>query len=315
MIARTLKLAAMVGLVVACGSVSYGQQLTPVKIFLGSTPHWSNVYVGIDKGYFAKEGIDLEVTRFTTGSAATDAFLAGRGDIVQTCELASLGMWARGGAVGIAPDFWDTGTTYLVVRPEIKSAADLVGKKIGTTVGSTTEYFLAVYLKAHGIDLSQVQEVNLPPAAMVPALARGDIVAATEYTPFQFQALKAAPGSYLLSSNRKPYFTETCTTSATNDFIKSHHAALVGFLRALHQADLYTNAHKREAAEIGGKPIQTSAADVYSLISHIHYDMAFGDKYRSDMEKVAAFFHKPAPDWTKDFDTADLQLVSPDLVK
>jgi hypothetical protein len=54
---------------------------------------------------------------------------------------------------------------------------------------------------------------------------------------------------------------------------------------------------------------------VYSLISHIHYDMTFDEKYRSDLEGVAAFFHKPAPDWTKDFDTADLKQVSPSLVK
>lgn len=316
MMLRYLCTVAMIGLMVTSTGTISGQQLAPVKIFLGSTPHWSNIYVGVAKGYFAKEGIDLQITRFTTGSAATDAFLAGRGDIVQTCELASLGMWNRGGAVGIAPDFWDTGTTYLIARPEIKSPADLAGKPIGTTIGSTTEYFLAVYLRAHNIAYpSGVTAVNLPPAAMVPALARGDISAATEYTPFQFQALKATPGAYLLSSNREPYFTETCTTSATTDFVKNHHNELIGFLKALHEADIYANTHQQEAAQIGGTPIQTSADDVYSLVSHIHYDMTFDARYRSDMEQVAAFFHRPAPDWSKDFDTADLKLVSPGLVK
>jgi NitT/TauT family transport system substrate-binding protein len=312
----------LAGLIISCEfaisslqSSAFGQSLTPVKIFLGSTPHWTNVYVGVEKGYFAKEGIELQITRFTTGSAATDAFLAGRGDIVQTCELASLGMWERGGAIGIAPDFWDTGVTYIVVRPEIKGPADLVGKSVATTVGSTTEYFLALYLKAQKIDMSQVKIVNLPPAAMVPALARGDIVAATIYTPFQFQALKAVPGSYLLTSNQEPYFTEQCTTSASGEFVKNRRDALIGFLRALNQANAYTNANQREAAEIGGRPIQATADDVYSLVSHLHYDMTFDEKYRLDMEKVAAFFNRPAPDWSKVFDTAALKLVSPGLVK
>lgn len=294
---------------------AFGEEPIPIKIFLGSTPHWTNVYVGVEKGYFSKEGIDPQITRFTTGSAATDAFLAGRGDIVQTCELASLGMWERGGAVGIAPDFWDTGATYIVVRPEIKRPADLVGKSVATTVGSTTEYFLDLYLKAQNIDTSQVKVVNLPPAAMIPALARGDIVAATEYTPFQFQALKAVPGSYLLTSNRKPYFRERCTTSATVDFVKNHHSALVGFLRALNQADIYANSHQHEAAEIGAKPIQGTAEDVYSLVSHLNYDMTFDQEYRTDMEQVATFFKKAPPNWSKSFYTDGLKLVSSDLVK
>jgi NitT/TauT family transport system substrate-binding protein len=315
---RHLKIAATLVLIFlwqgAIG-LAFGQQLTPIKLFLGSTPHWTNVYVGVEKGYFAKEGVDLQITRFTTGSAATDAFLAGRGDIVQTCELASLGMWDRGGAIGVAPDFWDIGATYLVARPEIKTPADLVGKKIATTVGSTIEYFLAVYLKANSIDKSQVQVINLPPSAMVPALARGDIDALTTYTPFQFQALKALPGSHLLSSNTEPYFTERCTTSASADFIKNHSAALVGFLRALNQANAFTNANQRAAAEIGGKPLQTTADDVYSLISNLRYDMTFDDKYRSDMEKVATFFNKPAPNWSKAFDASYLKSVSPELVK
>jgi ABC-type nitrate/sulfonate/bicarbonate transport system substrate-binding protein len=309
------RLLILAGLILSClivplHSSALGQQLEPIKIFLGSTPHWTNVYVGVDKGYFAKEGIDLQITRFTTGSAATDAFLAGRGDIVQTCELASLGMWERGGAVGIAPDFWDTGVTYIVARPEIKGPADLVGKSVATTVGSTTEYFLALYLKAQRIDTSQIKIVNLPPSAMVPALARGDIVAATEYTPFQFHALKAVPGSYLLTSNTEPYFTERCTTSASADFVKNRRHVLVGFLRALNEANAYTNSHQREAAEMGGKPIQTTADDVYSLISNLHYDMTFDEKYRSDMEEVASFFKKAKPDWAKVFDTSALQIVS-----
>ncbi len=309
---RSLVLA---GLITLCWSLSSNaQQPTQVKIFLGSTPHWTNIYVGIEKGHFAKQGIDLQVTRFTTGSAATDAFLAGRGDIVQTCELASLGIWERGGAVGIAPDFTDTGVEYVVVRPEIKRPADLIGKNVGTTLGSS-EYFLILYLRSQKIDISQLKIVNLTPAAMVPALARGDIVAASEYTPFQFQALKAVPGSYLLTSNLEPFYTERCTTSASTEFVKNHHDVVVRFLRALNEANAYTNANQREAAEIGGKPIQASADAVYSLITHIHYDMTFDETYRSDMERVATYFHRRTPDWSKAFDTSALKIVSPAAVK
>ncbi|MGH9563075.1 MAG: hypothetical protein ACRD3S_16605, partial [Terracidiphilus sp.] len=66
---------------------------------------------------------------------------------------------------------------------------------------------------------------------------------------------------------------------------------------------------------MGGKPIQASTDDVYSLITHIHYDMAFDEKYRSDMEGVAKFYHRRGPDWSKVFNTSALKIVSPEAVK
>ena len=73
-----------------------------IRVFTGSTAHWADLVVANEKGFFKEEGIQVEPTYFTTGAAATESFLAGRGDIVLTCELASVGMWKKGSVVGIS---------------------------------------------------------------------------------------------------------------------------------------------------------------------------------------------------------------------
>lgn len=57
----------------------------------------------------------------------------------------------------------------LIVKPEIKSAADLKGKQIATPFGSTAHYSLQNYLELNGLTSSDVKLINLEPEAMVAA--------------------------------------------------------------------------------------------------------------------------------------------------
>ncbi|AMP00318.1 taurine ABC transporter, periplasmic binding protein [Collimonas arenae] len=73
----------------------------------------------------------------------------------------------------------------LVVRngSGIKSAQDLVGKKIAVPFVSTTHYSLLAALKHWGIDPAKVQILNLRPPEIIAAWQRGDIDAAYVWDP------------------------------------------------------------------------------------------------------------------------------------
>lgn len=57
----------------------------------------------------------------------------------------------------------------LIVKPEIKSAADLKGKQIATPFSSTAHYSLLKYLELNGLSETDVTLVNLEPEKMVAA--------------------------------------------------------------------------------------------------------------------------------------------------
>ncbi|MFJ2986753.1 taurine ABC transporter substrate-binding protein [Collimonas sp. NPDC087041] len=73
----------------------------------------------------------------------------------------------------------------LVVRngSGIKTAQDLVGKKIAVPFVSTTHYSLLAALKHWGIDPAKVQILNLRPPEIIAAWQRGDIDAAYVWDP------------------------------------------------------------------------------------------------------------------------------------
>ncbi len=71
----------------------------------------------------------------------------------------------------------------LVVRDEIKTPQDLVGKKVAVPFVSTGHYSLLAALKHWNIDPAKVQILNLTPPAIIAAWKRGDIDATYVWDP------------------------------------------------------------------------------------------------------------------------------------
>ncbi|MBF8673707.1 MULTISPECIES: taurine ABC transporter substrate-binding protein [Pseudomonas] len=71
----------------------------------------------------------------------------------------------------------------LVVRNEIKTPQDLVGKKVAVPFVSTGHYSLLAALKHWNIDPAKVQILNLAPPAIIAAWKRGDIDATYVWDP------------------------------------------------------------------------------------------------------------------------------------
>ncbi|MGC0830355.1 taurine ABC transporter substrate-binding protein [Pantoea agglomerans] len=71
----------------------------------------------------------------------------------------------------------------LVVKKNITTPKDLIGKRIAVPFISTTHYNLLAALKHWGIKPSQVQLVNLQPPAIIAAWQRGDIDGAYVWAP------------------------------------------------------------------------------------------------------------------------------------
>lgn len=70
-----------------------------------------------------------------------------------------------------------------MVKKNITTPKDLIGKRIAVPFISTTHYSLLAALKHWGIKPSQVQLVNLQPPAIIAAWQRGDIDGAYVWAP------------------------------------------------------------------------------------------------------------------------------------
>jgi ABC-type nitrate/sulfonate/bicarbonate transport system substrate-binding protein len=289
-----------------------------IRIFSGTDEHWVPLQVAKAKGYFAAHGLDAEITVFTTGAAATEAFRAGRGDFISAGDLPSAAMWKSGNVIGLAPMSSDTEIFGIVGKKDINSPKDLRGRKVATALGSTGEFLLYRYLASGGVSPSEVNIVGLAPPEMVISLVRGDIDAFAWLAPFTTRAIDTGKDIKLIT-NAKGLANNRIVLNVTRTFHQQRPDLVLKVVRAVNQAIEFTNSSPDEATKIWAAAVQGDVNRSISVVKLISYGMKLDDGFVSDMNELAKFMVQKgalkAPiEWPKDFDSAALREVDPKLI-
>lgn len=159
------------------------------RVTLGVLPLTSSapLFIAMDKGYFAREGLDIEPQWFDAAQPLTVATAASRIDVGGTGITASLyNMAATGQKIYIVADKGREEKGYssstLMISKEnyakgINSLKELKGKRIGVTqIGSTFQYMLGRMLEKENMNLNDVEIVPLGKiSGMMAALKSGQI--------------------------------------------------------------------------------------------------------------------------------------------
>ena len=123
-------------------------------------------------------GSDPKIVKFATGPLALEALLGGQVDFMTTAELPAVTGAMRNQAFTIVADLTRFRGNRIIANFPITSTASLAGKKIGTVLGTSSQYLLESNLKSNGV---KADIVNVAPSDFAPALARGDIDAAMPF--------------------------------------------------------------------------------------------------------------------------------------
>lgn len=193
----------------ACGSPSSGADapgsaagVTTVDVVHAPTTIFAPLYVADARGYFADEGIDVELQTVRAGSDAIPLAASGRVDVVVGGFSAGLfnainsglditivgsmeGSQSYADRTGPAPTALEVAAT-LVDSGEVTSPADLAGRKVALAggAGGAAGYLLDTVLRDHGLTLADVTPVNLSFPDMQAALESGAVDAAVTPPPF-----------------------------------------------------------------------------------------------------------------------------------
>jgi NitT/TauT family transport system substrate-binding protein len=181
----------------ACCLWSAAAAADPVKIgdlgILADAPF----YIAIEKGYFAAEGVQVELQRFQSASQATAPLSQNQVQVVGGGVSAGLyNAFARDWPVRIvmartrdAPGFSsDTLVIRNDLKSKIKSARDLKGRLIAiNTPASVLHYMLAKLMESEGLTIDDVQTISMPWPNMAPAMESKAIDGGTVVEPFAEQ--------------------------------------------------------------------------------------------------------------------------------
>src|SRR5215471_1094414 len=235
-------LAAACGNRAAVGSSSGLEQPHLKVAIISVTATYVPLYLAVDDGLFAKEGLQVELLPFRGGSDLIKAVVAGSADVgvVSLAEVAS-GIAAGQPLGGFYGGFNVPAFDWYAVK-SIHSLAEARGKRFGVTqYGSSTDFLTRYALASNGLDPAKdvqiVQGGNSP--TRLAAMQAGQIDVNIFAAPDSFVA--AERGFHRILSQKElapdyPYHVFGAMTS----FIASHprtlEALLRGFVLGLRQA-------------------------------------------------------------------------------
>lgn len=179
------------------------------------------IWVGMERQSFAKQGLDLELRQFNTGLELFQAMVGGSLDMLSTGAVLS-NFPARGQGKVFLINNVEFATAQLWVREDqgIKGFADLKGKRIATTAGTTAHVFLDTALRANGVDPGGVDILNQRMPEAVTSFISGAVPAVALWVPFNIAVREKVPGAKKLV-DAGAYYPQAAIVggwAARNDF-------------------------------------------------------------------------------------------------
>jgi NitT/TauT family transport system substrate-binding protein len=205
--------------------------------------------VARDKGFFARENIDLDLT-YMQPDLVIKALLAGTVDLARSGTHFGVIAAARGGELKIigASNY---GYPYQVIsQPQFKSLADLKGQKIaGATLASITTTIFKDVMQRQGIPPTAytILYVGGTPERFQ-AVSSGQVAASlAEAPPFNFKSVDAGR-KVLLNYSDEIKNLQYASYFASNKSLSQNRPLLVRFMRAMGQAMHWMNDPANEKA-------------------------------------------------------------------
>jgi taurine transport system substrate-binding protein len=206
--------------------------------------HYS-AYIAMKTGLFAKQGLDIKWQSFATSSDRMSAVMAG-----------NMAAGARQFQVIATPNNFGRAEGVLV-REDVKSVADLKGKKIGVTYASSAHVLLLDVLRQAGLNPDRdVSIINLPATNLLSAYQGKQIDAAVAWTP-AFDRIKAVPGTHVLLDDTAFSLYKQYAITPGPDVLLTHAKlgrenpeAVKKFLHAVFQANAMLTEQPDEAAGV-----------------------------------------------------------------
>lgn len=228
-------------LLIAAGLVSCEKKAKPAKLrvsYFSTVLYDPLVQLADAKGWFKDEGLDVELYSFTKGPEINDAILSGDLDIGYAVgDQPFIAQAAREkDAVIISTASLQGINQGLAGAKDIKSVADLKGKKIAVLLGTMYHKQCLAILAANGLSADDVELVNIFGNESYVALEKGEVSAIEYGNAWGLKQIEDIGGHKLQDATISPGQALTYTT---RKFATEHQEEVVKFLKVLYKAQDY----------------------------------------------------------------------------
>lgn len=258
------------------------QQQTNTPLKIGLNPWIGNglYYVAKEKGFFAKEGVNVELVDFGDSATGRQLLNSKNVDAVGGLTPESVVLLVNAGAdvKVIAATDTSEGADGVIGTAAIKTLKDLKGKKVAMEVGSPSHLFLAYLLDKEGLSTKDLVIVDQPAPDAATSFFAGKVDAAVTWEPWLSQAKDRTGGHVIANSKDTPILP--ALLMARGDIKNTRSADLAAVLRALYGARDYIAVNQKESVSIIAKGFKITDKDVTDQLPTFRW-LSLEDNYKT----------------------------------
>lgn len=262
---------------------------TLTKVTLNEVAHsifYAPQYVAIQEGYFAEEGIDLELVTGFGADKTMAAVVSGDADIGFMGSESTIYAYNEGASDYVVnfAQLTQRAGNFLVARQDMPDFtwSDLKGKNVlGGRKGGMPEMVFEYILKQNGInpaaDLNIDQSIDFGSTAAAFSGGQGDFT--VEFEPGATSLEKQGSGHVVASLGTDSGYVPYTAYSAKGSFIKKNPEIIQGFTDALQKGMDYVNSHTPEeiAKIIEPQFKETDLATITTIVKRYHEQETWKD--------------------------------------
>jgi len=213
------------------------------------------VYVGLQQGFFAEQGLDVKVAQGRGSHDAITKLATGNADIGLSDLVALLqAKAAENVPVSAVYSVFSEAPHAFFVRSDsgINSVTDVSGKKVATAPFTSSNVFLSLLLNVNRVDESSITLLKADPGALNPMLLTGntDVVISwiTDSEVYKSQAKEAGKTLTILPWYDAGLEFYSTAIVASDRFLSERPDVAKRFIKAYAKAIDYTFKHPKESA-------------------------------------------------------------------
>ena len=225
--------------------------------------------VAAERGFYKREGLELELVFVRGAATAVQALLANQIHFIFSVGPQMPAVWEGNDIILLAQQVGRP-TFSLVVTPDIQKIADLKGKKLGVTFGGSTAAGTKALLELNKINPDKdVEYIGLPGnEPKIAAMKQGIISAALLAPPADYLAMKSGLKRLVSLAD---IFKDTAFTglAATRKTINENPQMVKRMVRAIVRSVIYTRDNPEDALQVTMKRLgleRDAAQDAYHMI-------------------------------------------------
>ncbi len=243
----------------------------PIKMEISAWAGVEPAQLAADLGYYSKRGVNVEVARFSAYTDGIQALRDNRVDVgMQTLDdvIRSVAMGHKLKVV-LFTDY-SFGGDGIVAHNNIRTLADLRGKKVGVEIGSVSHYSLLQAIARTGITESDFSIVSIPAWEIKENFLAGKIDAGVTWEPYLTESAREGNGHVLITSRDYPR-TIVTTMVMSEKLITARRADAQKVVVAYFDALDYTFKNPNHAYELMGKAEGVSREEFASHVAGIQF--------------------------------------------